>query len=241
MRRKMNVGLEQALREAQQPLLLVHKRTVFVMFSVSERPPLCLTANMDVDGPCSTLFLFHGHCLCSVGYMMVWLPAGMGFVVLCFHFLTHQETLVTSLMSLYLGAGCTASGGCLHFLGLWGPKSSMWESLLALPSWVSARLTGSSSQSPETFSGCLISYLNINRRETQKQSSVHFTHETQPVCLNPGVCGSIALGDSKVLKTPGQRHHSVCSSVRIIQEVSDLFSPQCCFRKGQAHQFLISY
>lgn len=88
------------------------------MFSVSEWPPLCLTANMDVDGPCSTSFLFHRYCLCSVGYMMVWLPAGLGFIVLCFHFLTHQKTPVTFLMSVCLGAGGTASGGCLHFLGL---------------------------------------------------------------------------------------------------------------------------
>lgn len=70
------------------------KGKCLVSFLASEWPPLCLVETwMDVEGPCST-FLFHGHCLCSVEYIIVWLPARLVFVVM-FHFFTHQETVMS--------------------------------------------------------------------------------------------------------------------------------------------------
>lgn len=53
----------------------------------SEWPPFCPVANVSAKGPCSTLFLFCGRCLCSAGNIAVWPPARLLFVAVVFVFI----------------------------------------------------------------------------------------------------------------------------------------------------------
>ena len=108
------MGLEPALVWEQQAATPVSwKGKYLVPFLVSEWPLVCLVERwVDVEGPCSTLFLFCGHFLCSVEYIIIWLPAGLVFLVYCFHFFTPRNLGNVFEVSLYLGTGCTALGGC---------------------------------------------------------------------------------------------------------------------------------
>lgn len=74
-------------------------------------------ANIGIENLGSTLFLVCGHCLCSVGNILVQLPTGLvfGAAVFCFHFLTPQAPCGMSLRALSFSVPaaqtCGAGGG----------------------------------------------------------------------------------------------------------------------------------